>query len=157
MSEAMMRTIWSRRACGVPGCAMMLRSRLSSSRAPVGLPLWLILPLRPPRTSALAVHQGRDRFRDHVCDDVAGRLLLGNHADALTCHNRAALDIAVDHRAAQGTCPEMLDLTLRRLHIDGAAVEPVDHLALHLVEFLDAVVDKRPYRNDRKARIELHR
>ena len=38
-----------------------------------------------------------------------------------------------------------------------ALVEAVDHLALHLVELLDAVIDQRPHRDDRKARVELDR
>ena len=42
-----------------------------------------------------------------------------------------AFDVAVDHRAAQRPGPEMLDLELRLLLRQLAAVEPVDHLALH--------------------------
>src|SRR5690348_4024232 len=102
MSAAMMRTIWLRRDCGVPGCAMILRSRLSSSRAPVGLPLWLILPLR----ALAAVRERGECFFDNILDDLGGRLLLGDHADALAGHDRAALDVAVDHRTAQGAGPE---------------------------------------------------
>ena len=72
-------------------------------------------------------------------------------------HQRAVLDIAVDHRAAQRAGPEMLDLELRVLLRQLAAVEPVDDLALRLAEPLGRRVGQRAHRNDRKARVELDR
>ena len=46
---------------------------------------------------------------------AAHRLLARDHADALAGHQRAVLDVAVDHRAAQRAGPEMLDRELRLL------------------------------------------
>ena len=54
---------------------------------------------------------------------VGDRLLALDHADRLAGHDRAALDIAVDHRAAQRARPIMLDLQLGLGHLDLAFVE----------------------------------
>ena len=88
---------------------------------------------------------------------AAVRLLAGHHADALARHQRAVLDIAVDHRAAQRAGPEMLDLQLRGLLVDLAAVELVDDAALGLEEALGRRIGDGAHGNDGKARIELDR
>ena len=104
------------------------------------------------RTAALGAHQSAGsggagsagsraasaahRLADQLVEDLGGRLLAGHHADALAGHQRAALDIAVDHRAAQRAGPEMLDLELRRLLVELAAAEAVDDLALGREEAL---------------------
>ena len=56
-------------------------------------------------------------------EDVGdGRLLL-DHADRLAGHDRAGLDVALDHRAAQRAGPIMLDLELGLGHLDLPLVE----------------------------------
>ena len=86
-----------------------------------------------------------------------GRLLARDKSDALPRHERAALDVAVDHGAAQRPRPEMLDLELRVLLRELAAREPVDHAALERHELARAVVRKGAHRDHRKARVELLR
>ena len=82
----------------------------------------------------LARGDHRQRLIDKLGEDVGGALLARHHADALPGHQRAALDIAVDHRAAQRPGPEMLDLELRVLLRQLAAIEAVDDRALRLAE-----------------------
>ena len=91
------------------------------------------------------------------CRISGERLLLGHHADALAGHQRAVLDVAVDDGAAQRAGPEMLDLQLRRLLVDLAAIDAADHLALIVHEAAHAVIDQRAHRDHGEARIELHR
>ncbi len=98
-----------------------------------------------------------DRLRHQFVNDLAGRLLARHHADALAGHERAALDIAVDHRAAQRPRPEMLDLELRVLLRNLAADEAVDHVALQRQEGARAGIGEGAHRDHREARIELRR
>ncbi len=86
--------------------------------------------LRPAAEPGLARGDHRQRLIDKLAEDVGGALLARHHADALPGHQRAALDIAVDHRAAQRPGPEMLDFELRVLLRQLAAVEAVDDRAL---------------------------
>ena len=70
---------------------------------------------------AAPLRQRVDRLGDQFIQDFQGRLFTGNHADALARHQRAVLHIALDHGAAQGAGPEMLDLKLSFLLVDLAA------------------------------------
>ena len=87
--------------------------------------------LRPAAEPGLARGDHGQRLIDKLGEDFGGALLARHHADALPGHQRAALDIAVDHRAAQRPGPEMLDFELRVLLRQLAAVEAVDDRALH--------------------------
>ena len=109
----------------------------------------------PPR-------QRVDRLSDQFIQDFHGRLFTGNHADALARHQGAVLHIAVDHGAAQGACPEMLDLKLSLLLIELTEIEPIDHLALKFHEAAGALIGQRPHREspesaDRSERTAPHR
>ena len=72
-------------------------------------------------------------------------------------HQRAVLDIAVDHRAAQRAGPEMLDLELRLLVRHLAAIEAVDHRALGLAEAPVAALASARTGITGNSRVELHR
>ena len=50
-----------------------------------------------------AALQRRGRFVDQLLDDRRDRLLAGDHADRLPGHNGAALDVAINYRAAECT------------------------------------------------------
>jgi hypothetical protein len=89
-------------------------------------------------------------------DDLGDGLFGGDHADRLARHQRAVLDIAVDHRAAQRAGPEMLDLELRLAHVDLARIEQLGDFDLLGGEFLGALVLQRAHRDHRQARIDLH-
>src|SRR6185436_10120244 len=97
------------------------------------------------------------RLLDQLLDDFAGGLLARYHSDALTRHERAILDVALDHRAPERAGPEMLDLELRRLLIDLALAKALHHLALELDETPGSAIIQSPHRDHRKTRIELHR
>ena len=112
-------------------------------------------PAASVRSAARAEH-GK-RLLDQLVENLGGALLARDEADALPGHQRAGFDIAVDHGAAQRAGPEMLDFELRVLLRQLAAVEPVDDRALHLAKPLGCRVGQRAHRDDRKARIELHR
>src|SRR6185437_11640124 len=101
--------------------------------------------------------QRRDGFGHQLVEYLTRRLLACDEADALSRHQRAALDIALDHGAAQRARPEMLDLELRVVTRDLAAIETIDDRALTFCESLCAFIGERPHRNDREARIDLHR
>src|SRR6185369_5405064 len=96
-------------------------------------------------------------FVDQLADDVGDRLLAGDPADRLAGHHRAALDVAVDHRAAQRTGPIMLDLQLCLAHFDRTLIELVRDFALLGGEVDHLLVLERPYGDHRQARIDLHR
>src|SRR5690606_5154618 len=89
--------------------------------------------------------------------DLRRRLLARHHADALSGHDRAVLDVALDHGPPQCTRPEMLDRELCLLLIELARAEAPDHLVLELDEPTHAGVLQRAHRYDRKARIHLDR
>ena len=105
MPAAMVRTMRRSRSSAVPPSAMRARSRRSSSRAPVVPPPWALisprLPAPPCSRAAMAPH----RLAHQLLEDGGGGLLAGHHADALARHQRAVLDIAVDHGAAQRRRP----------------------------------------------------
>src|SRR5579864_7883942 len=91
------------------------------------------------RSSCLSAGQRILAFGEQRGDDLGDRLFLRDHADRLSGHDGAALDVAVDHRAAQRACPEMLDLELRLTHVDLALVEQPGDLDLLGGEFLAAL------------------
>src|SRR5215831_18814949 len=57
-----------------------------------------LLGRKLPRALATSGKHGK-RLVDQLAEDLGGALLAGYKADALTRHQRASLDIAIDHRA----------------------------------------------------------
>src|SRR3569832_1313000 len=99
----------------------------------------------PPMTIALfaiasAPAEGVLALAHQGGDDIGDRFFLRHHADRLPGHQAAALDIAVDHRAAERAGPEVLDPELRLAHVDTALVEQQADLALLGGKFLGALV-----------------
>ena len=93
---------------------------------------------RPCRLcGAIARDQRRDSLRDQFGDDLRRRLLCRHHADRLAGHDRAILDIAIDHRAPQRAGPEMLDCKLGRLPGQLAGLKAIAGLRLEAQEALD--------------------
>src|SRR5215471_12656571 len=97
------------------------------------------------------------RLVDQLAEDFGGALLAGYEADALTRHQRASLDIPIDHRAPQRTGPEMLDLQLSFPRRQFAPRATVDDPPLQRDKPLGCRIGKRAYRNHWKPRIELNR
>ena len=148
---------------------MMSRRRRRRRRVALTLPPASVIPARPgsparlrgsnrpvPRMRAAGGENGK-RLIDQLPEDLGGALLARDKADALAGHQRTAFDVAVDHRAAQGTGPEMLDLELRFSLRQLAPREPVDDPALHRDKPLRGRIGERANRDHRKARIELDR
>jgi hypothetical protein len=67
------------------------------------------------------------------------------------------LDIAIDHRAAQGAGPEMFDVQLRIFLAQFARQEPLNGLPLVIQEQFAALVDQATHRDHRKPLVKLDR
>src|ERR1700679_3163222 len=130
MSAAITRTIWSRRLWAEASLAITSRPAASGG----GL-------------SVVARAQQRGRLRDQLGKDLGGRLLLRDQPDRLPRHQRAPLDIALDHRPARRAGPEMLDLELGLALRQRTGVEPPDHGPLLGQEAFGGVVGERAHRN----------
>src|SRR5215472_1878136 len=71
----------------------------------------------------------RQRLTDHLIENLGHALLAGHQPDTLARHQRAVLDIAIDHRAAQRPGPEMLDFELRIFLTELASRKALDNRA----------------------------
>src|SRR6476661_2760304 len=106
--------------------------------------------------SLTAAFERCGRLVDQLLDDRGDGLFPVDHAHRLASHDGARLDIAIDHGAAQGPGPIMLDLELRLGHLDRALVEQVGDLALLGREIDHLLILERTHRNDGQSRVDLH-
>ena len=79
-----------------------------------------------------------------------------HHANRLSGHHRAIFDIPINHRAAQCPCPIFLNLKLRSVHVDFAAIKHRRNFHLFFGELFSTLVLQRPHWNDGQARVNLH-
>ena len=93
---------------------------------------------------------------DQLRQDLGDRLHLAHQPDALTGHQRAAFDVAVDHGAAQRPRPEVLDRQRRLVVGQLAAAMARDHVDLGGGEVPGRLIDERPYRDDLELGVDLH-
>ena len=90
---------------GLAACGIVIEA------VPERLDLKLELFGRLPR-SFVAGGERSEGLVNQLAEDLGCVLLTGHKADTLPRHQRAPLDVAVDHRAPKGAGPEMLDLQL---------------------------------------------
>ena len=146
----------------MPGAVRRLPGRRAARRCPT-----TSLIRRPGPPPSAVAGDGRPRARAAIAPapgrparrgsrrSLCSRVTMPTLCPAIS---EPRLDIAVDDRAAQRAGPEMLDLELRVLLRQLAAVEALDDLALHRRGSARvAGIGERAHRDHRKARIELHR
>ncbi len=105
----------------------------------------------------LVAAERRRRLLDQLRQDLGDRLHLAHQPDALPGHQRAALDVAVDHGAAQRARPEMLDRQRRLIVGQLAAAMTRDHVQLGLGEGAGRLIDQRAHRDHLELGIHLDR
>jgi hypothetical protein len=97
------------------------------------------------------------RLRDQLVQDLGQRLHLVDQADTLAGHQRAVLDVAIDHRPAQRPGPEMLDRERGFLEAQRAGAMSGDELELGRDEAPARPVGERAHRDHLELRVDLDR